>query len=276
MFTTADAFARGMTEAELRWRVRTGRCQRVRRGVYVEGGEPPTALERQVARVLAATGVASGNLAAVLHNLDGVRLDARPVRRRKLPTDRVTLVDNIACTTGFQTLVDIAATVSDVVWEQALECALRKGLANVGELEAALPLLGRSRVPGTRRIRRVLALRPDGAPPTESLLETLMVQLIRSVPNLPEPVRQFEVHIGGWVYRIDLCWPDLGLFIELDGQHHALQPVYDARRETAIVAALGWLCGRFTWHEVVRVPVTTRRRLAELGDQARRRPLLAV
>lgn len=36
---------------------------------------------------------------------------------------------------------------------------------------------------------------------------------------------------------IDLAWPELGIFIELDGQHHEDQPVYDASRETAIVAA---------------------------------------
>ena len=111
------------------------------------------------------------------------------------------------------------------------------------ELESLLPELGRGRIPGTARIRRVLALRPPGAPPTESLLETLMVQLARTVPGLPEPVRQLEVE---WA-RVDLAWPDLGLFVELDGQQHKDQPLYDARRETAVVAATGWLCGRFTW-----------------------------
>ncbi|MGH9032675.1 MAG: DUF559 domain-containing protein, partial [Acidimicrobiia bacterium] len=67
--------------------------------------------------------------------------------------------------------------------------------------------------------------------------------------------------------------PELGLFLELDGQHHEAQPVYDARRETAVVAATGWLPGRFTWHEVVHLPKTTARRLAALAEQARRRPL---
>jgi very-short-patch-repair endonuclease len=102
-----------------------------------------------------------------------------------------------------------------------------------------------------------------------------MVQLIRTVTGLPEPVRQYRVvdaH-GQFVAFVDLCWPELGLFIELDGQQHIGQPVYDARRETAIVAATGWLCGRFTWSEVVRLPETTRRRLAALAEQARRRPV---
>jgi very-short-patch-repair endonuclease len=124
-------------------------------------------------------------------------------------------------------------------------------------------------------MRRVLELRPTGAPPTESLLETLMVQLARSIPGLSAPTRQLVVRTeaGVFVARVDLCWPELGLFIELDGQQHLGQPVYDANRETAVVAETGWLCGRFTWHEVVHLPRATARRLAAIVDQARRRPI---
>ena len=46
-----------------------------------------------------------------------------------------------------------------------------------------------------------------------------------------------------------------------------------ARRETAVVAATGWLPGRFTWYEIVYVPRTTARRVVGLVEQARRRPL---
>jgi very-short-patch-repair endonuclease len=63
------------------------------------------------------------------------------------------------------------------------------------------------------------------------------------------------------------------LFIELDGQQHKDQPVYDARRETAVVAATGWLCGRFTWREVVHLSTTTARRVDALAEQARLRPI---
>jgi hypothetical protein len=176
-----------------------------------------------------------------------------------------------------QTLVDLAGTVTDSVWEQAFESALRKGLLSVGVLAAALPELGKLRVRGTGRIRRVLALRPPGAAPTGSLLETLMVQLARTVPGLPSPVRQLPIRdrSGRIIAYLDLAWPELGLFIELDGQQHLGQPVYDASRETAIVALTGWLCGRFTWREVVGNPVSTARRLSALADQARRRPVVA-
>ncbi len=237
--------------------------------MYGEGPDEPSALDHAVAEVLARDAVASGGLAGVLHGLDGVRLDGHPVRRRMLPAERTVEFGGIRCTDGLQTMVDLAAVVGDLAWEQALESALRKGLVSIAAIEALLPELGRSRVPGTARIRRVLGLRPRDALPTESLLETRMVQLIRTVPGLPAPVRQLVVGSA----RVDLAWPDLGLFVELDGQQHADQPVYDARRETAVVAATGWLCGRFTWTEVVRLPVSTGRRLGELAEQARRRPV---
>jgi hypothetical protein len=172
-------------------------------------------------------------------------------------------------------MLDLAETLDDSRWEQALESALRKRLTTIKEVGVSLVEMQSSRRPGTARIRRVLALRPAGAPPTESLLETLMVQLARTVPGLPDPVRQLNVFgpDGRFDARVDLAWPELGIFIELDGQQHKGQPVYDANRETAVVAATGWLCGRFTWKEVVHLHIVTARRLAAIVDQARRRPV---
>jgi very-short-patch-repair endonuclease len=92
-----------------------------------------------------------------------------------------------------------------------------------------------------------------------------MVQAIRRA-GLPDPVRQYVVtgRDGEFVARVDLCWPDLGIFIELDGQHHKGQPVYDANRQTRVVTATGWLVARYTWTEVVHTPKTCERRLKEL------------
>jgi len=275
LFTTAELVGGGMTEAALEWAQRTGRLRRVIRGVYRDGAGEPSDLDRHLAVIVRAGSVARGRLAAVLHGLDGVELGARPRRRAALPDGRVIDLDGVRCADGFQTLLDLAAEVDDLVWEQALESALRMKLTLVPALESALAALGRSRAPGTARIRRVLALRPEGAPPTESLLETLMVQLARDVERLGDPVRQHEVFdpAGRFVARVDLCWPEIGLFVELDGQHHQGQPVHDARRETAVIAATGWLPGRFTWREVATLRRTTARRLADLADQARLRPV---
>lgn len=272
VFTAQES---GLTRATLRWGERQRKWRRVDRGVYVEGGEPPNAVDRARARVLAAKTVARGTLAGILHDLDSVTFDGRATREHRPPWMRTLTLGGVPCADGLTTLLDLAALLSDKTWEHALEAALRKRLTSVEAIEAVLPELSRGRIPGTARIRRVLELRPLGAAPTESLLETLMVQLIRLIPDLPPPTRQYRVvnARGEVIARVDLCWPELGLFIELDGQHHPGQPKHDAVRQTAVTAATGWLVGRFTWDEVVRNPTVTARRLATLAEQARRRPM---
>lgn len=276
----------GLTRGQLRWGESQGRWRRIVWPVYRHGPEEPSDLDRSLGVVLAVEGVASCHLAGVLHGLDSVALvRGRPVvsiadghlragaRRRRLAGDEVVEVKGFRCTSGLTTMIDLAATLSDDVWEQALESALRKKLFTVDDLMARLPDLGRARTPGVTRMRRVLALRPEGAAPTESLLETLMVQLARLIPGLPPFVRQLEIfdQHGVFVARVDLSWPELGIFIELDGQQHIGQPVYDASRETAVVAATGWFPGRFTWTEVTRTPRSSARRLDGIVAQARRR-----
>ncbi|HZQ87756.1 MAG TPA: DUF559 domain-containing protein [Acidimicrobiales bacterium] len=255
---------------------------RVQWGVYAEGNSPPTPLEGALALAVATRGVATGRLAGALLGLDAISPSAdvtvapgssncrAKVRRRVLDPEDIVAVHGYRCTSALLTLLDLAAEVDDLVWEQALESALRKRLVTVAAIEARA-----HDIPGAERIRRVLALRPAGAKPTGSLLETLMVQLARDVKGLGPPQRQVEVRNrhGDFVAYVDLAWPELGIFIELDGQQHKDQPVYDARRETAVVAATGWLVGRYTWTEVVHLPSTTARRLAEVVWQARRRPV---
>lgn len=281
LWTLEELRAAGWSRSALRVAVDRGRWTRVARGVYAEGPMPPPPLDVARAEVLAAGGIAGGTLAGVLHGLDGVDLrgpdvtvppgssNRRPgVRRRVVPVAHVAAVGGVRCLDGLRTLADLAAELGDLEWEQALECALRRGLVHIDDVAA----LGGGRFDGVGRVRRVLELRPPGAPPTESL-QTLFVQLARTVPGLGPPQRQVVIRAerGEVIARVDLAWPELGLFIELDGQQHQDQPVYDARRETAVVAATGWLCGRFTWHEVVRLPRTTARRLDALAGQCRRR-----
>lgn len=280
----------GLTPAQLRSGLKRGDWVRVDRDVYRYGPEPATKLDRAIGALIAVNGIATGRLAALLYELDAGGapvLDAiigrgqsntRPgCRRRWIGPDEV-LVSGVRCATGLTVIIDLAGELGDLEWEQALESALRKGLLTIQQLEAVLPDLGRRRVPGTARIRRVLALRPVGAPPTESLLETLAVQLIRPISEIPEPTRQYVVEDehGRFVARVDLAWPELGLFLELDGEKHKDQPLYDASRETAVVAATGWLCARLTWTEVTRYPAATARRLTRIVEQARRRPLTTV
>lgn len=283
VFTSAEAYENGITPEGLRYGVRTGRWVRVAQGIYVEGNASANELEAALAILLATGGVVSGSLAGVLYDLDSVRLKApfvalprsdrkyrHGISTRELPRTSITEVDGFRCATGLQTMLDLASVLTDRLWEQALESALRKKLLTLDEVDIAL----KRRRRGNQRIRRVLNLRPPGAPPTESLLETLMVQLIRDEPLLPEPTRQHVVldSRGEFVARIDLSWPKLGIFVELDGEQHKGQPRYDANRQTRVVVATGWLPARYTWTDVKGHPKSTTRSLLRLLDTSTKRP----
>lgn len=283
-FTAAES---GLTRAKLRHGEAIGRWTRIARNTYRFGGGPPTPLDLALAPAVATGAAVCGRTAGVLLGLDGVDLvgpevtlrpdgpNKHPGVRRQVLTAGLSSVAGFPCTTALQTLIDLARVLTDDRWEQALESALRKQLVTMDELFAVLPILSRRRIAGVVRIRRVLDGRPAGAPPTGSLLETLFVQLVRRHLTIHPPARQVEIRDehGNLVGYADFAWPELGLFIELDGRQHQAQGLYDASRETAIVAATGWLCGRFTWDEVVRHPVATARRLEGLLAQARRRAI---
>ncbi|HVV35215.1 MAG TPA: hypothetical protein VHC63_01345 [Acidimicrobiales bacterium] len=284
-FTSRDGRA-PHTMSALRWRASAGTISRVARGAYVDGADP-SPLERALAIAAAANGVNTGRVAATLRRVDCPAVvgpsflvlptasGRRPgAKRLAYPAERVISVRGIPVVDGLQMLVDLAADLDDVQWEQALESALFRRHVCLAELEAALPDLSRARTAGVALMRRVLAVRPPGAAPTESLLETLMVQLLRSI-GVPTPTRQLELfnEHGELEARLDLCWPELGLFLELDGEGHRFQPVYDANRQTRVVALTGWLCGRFSWTEVHDNPIPTGRRVLRLLEQAARRPL---
>ena len=114
LFTLEEAIAGGLTRSAVRWGERRGRWRRIDYAVFADGPDDPSPLDAARARVLAAGGVASGRLAAILHGLDGVDApDDRPLRERVLPRERITVVAGLRCTDGLRTLVDLAAELDD-------------------------------------------------------------------------------------------------------------------------------------------------------------------
>jgi very-short-patch-repair endonuclease len=248
-------------------------------GIYAEGPEPPTPFDVALARMRRGGAPTWGLVAARLYDLDAVHdLDPPDIIKRRRAQDlggEARLVRGVLCTSPLQVMIDLATFLDDDRWEQANESGLHQKLFTIEEELALLAELTERRTPGVARIRRVLALRPEGAAPTESRLETIAVQLTRKADGVPEPTRQHVVHNrhGDFVARLDLSWPDLGGFLELDGLGHRNQPVYDATRESAVVNATGWLPNRMTWREAYNNARWATRRLNEFLDQVRRRPM---
>src|SRR5947207_11386942 len=102
LFSTEEARERGLTRSALAWGERTGRWRRVVRGVYALGPQPVAPLDRARAQVIAAGSAASGALAGVLYGLDGVVLDDRPTRRRKLDNERFVIIEGVPCVCAVQ------------------------------------------------------------------------------------------------------------------------------------------------------------------------------
>ncbi len=276
--TTADLLSIGWTEERIRSEVRRRRITRLVKGAYGAGDAPTSELDLARATALVTNGVADAVMSGHLHGFDGVERwwprvlvpvntsgKRTGVRRvNELPASTI-MVGQVRCLTPAEALFELAAVLDDVHLEQALEFCLRKKLVTIEQLAASQD----------RRIRRVIKLRGGLLiPPTESLLETLAVQLIRRDPSIPTPTRQMVIsdEHGNFVGRLDLCWPELGIFLELDGQQHAFQPVYDANRQTRITIATGWLVGRLTWDEVNYYAESTLRSIAKLVRAATKVP----
>lgn len=280
MFSSAEARERGRSRGALYRSVKEGRLVDLGYGMYGEGPDEPTFLDRSVAAARARNAAVGGLAAGELLGFDSVQAtevdfvipassnNLRSGARRRRATDFVR-IDGVLVTSATQTLLDLAARLSDDRWEQALESALRHKLTTIAAITTELPEMSRARTSGVRRIRRVLARRPVGAPATESLLETLAIQLFRA-EGFPEPQRQVTVYAknGRLIARVDLAWPELGVFVELDGGHHRDQALHDSNRQNRVVGATGWLCARFTWEQIVKHGKASARELRALFAQA--------
>jgi very-short-patch-repair endonuclease len=164
---------------------------------------------------------------------------------------QITRIQRLRVTTAARTLVDLGAVVDLRVLERALESALRHRLVTLNDLAEQA---GALRSTGSKRLSHVLAIRPPGAPPTESDAETLFVLLVRSM-GLPDPTRQLTVLLQGRRYRLDFAWPSLRLAVEVDGGsvHGPDRLSSDLHRQNQILLD-GWLIVRFSWQTLVRHP----------------------
>jgi hypothetical protein len=121
--------------------------------------------------------------------------------------------------TVHRTLIDLGAVAGADVVEAAMESALRRRMTTIERLEARMGEIGGRGRRGAGVLRRVLAGREPGTPPTDSGLETQFVQLLRR-GRLPQPSRQQVVRDeSGLVARVDFEY--LGRDIVIEGQSQA-------------------------------------------------------
>lgn len=283
-----DLLAAGVSEHELRRRLRTGELVRLRRGHYLSeapGGPEQWHRARALAaaREAASDAVLSHVTAAVLHGLPvwDLPLDrvhsTRPrrsgarvgrcahVHAAQLDADEVVEVDGVRVTSPARTLADIGRSVP---FEQAVvvaDAALHRHLVTRGELDAALTR--GTRRPGTPAAERALRF---AAPGSMSVGESRS-RVALHLAGLPAPVLQWPVvTVGGAALgEVDFAWPRQRCVGEFDGRvkyGRLLRPGQDAgdvlfaekRREDAIRDE-GLHMTRWTWWDLADfAPVAAR------------------
>ncbi len=258
LVTLAQALQLGLSADQVARRVRSGRWERVGRGVYRITGAPITPQQAALAAVLRASGGALvSHLSAVAllglapwpntpHVTVGTSAGARTpgvlVHRSDVPRGDRTTVGCIPATTPARALIDIAPMVDGQQLGDLVDAVICGGLAQPSQILSALRRSqrrpGRA---GTVMMRDVLrpwltGIRPGS--PAE-------VRLLRRIEawGLPTPVSQHLVRrpTGEVVAALDLAWPCQQLGLEYDGEqfHTPRRLGADMEREESL-RAMGW------------------------------------
>lgn len=266
----ASAMALGATDDVIKHQVEMHRWETIHDGVYYLNVTARTWHTDMLAAVLAGGpgAHASHRSASRLWTLDGVRTRMLEITvpfsnlpmpegvvvhrtRRVLPTAQQ---QTIRSTTVERTLLDLAAILPDRVLEKAYMSALRLGLTETDDVLSMMRQQAGRGVPGTRRLRRVIATATEGL--TASGAEVEMAQLIRHCP-IPAPVPQMRVTLpdGGNAYP-DFAWPLPMRIVEVDGfdAHSTPEQLRDDLARQNALMNLGWEMRRFTGVRVRREP----------------------
>jgi very-short-patch-repair endonuclease len=261
IFRVHHAQMAGLSRGQIEHRIEAGLWEQMYKDVFRLTGVPPTWYGSVLAACWAGgfRSAASHRCAAALFGLPGgdrrrveiicprwrrARHEGLVVHESKVLTALdMTFVHGIPVTTPARTLFDLGGVRSAGVVELALEAALRKGLVSIAELDATVRRLSRSGRPGGPVLRGLLDARAPERRPTESDMESRLVQAIR-MHGLPEPVAQHEVWDGArFVARVDLAYPDARIAIEYDSDefHTGRIAVDRDRSRRHLLLAAGWL-----------------------------------
>lgn len=261
---------------------RSGALHRLRHGAYVEGALwrdlDAAGRRRLVARatlrsarspaVLAGPSAADELQAPVWDMGEEVhitRLDGKAGRREAgvvqhrgaMRVGDLTIRGGIPLTSGTRTALDMIAIAEP---EHALVTI--NGLVRAGETSVELlkqRLAGMKADPFSLDAPIVLGL---VEPLCESAGETRTLMLCWR-QHLPRPIPQYEVRdaTGRLVARVDFAWPELGVFLEFDGNekyHRYRRPgesisdmvLREKERERLVCGITSWRCIRIVWADL--------------------------
>lgn len=270
-FTSAQAFALGVSRRAVADMLERGLLRRVVRGVLATSQAPDDTLMRAsaLALVVPPTAVVCDRTAAWLHGvdilprtaltqapqIDIVHVDDTRVRRPEvdgrrrglIPSD-ITVVHGIRATAPARTALDLGRLLWRFDALAAIDGFLRIGVPR----ELLMGEIGRFR--GFRGVIQLRLLAPLGDARSESVAESAL-RLRWCDAGLPKPELQFWIYSDQAVptYRLDITDPDARYAAEYNGEefHTADEDVeYDQARCEWISRERHWKIDPFTKHEV--------------------------
>ncbi|HEX6583258.1 MAG TPA: type IV toxin-antitoxin system AbiEi family antitoxin domain-containing protein [Thermoleophilaceae bacterium] len=267
--TRSELLRAGVTDDEIRLRLRRGDLIRLHRGVYRVGHRAPSVEASYLGAVLAGgegtllAGLAAAHLLLLVKGAAPMaevitrtqrRIEGVSTHRSRLLDARdATSVQGIPVTTVPRTLVDLAATLPiDALARACHEAGVRYGTTPAA-VEAVLAR--RPNSPGAKKLRRIMH---GDVHVTLSKLEARFLELLRHA-NLPLPITNRPA--GG--RRVDCRWPEHRLTVELDGYrfHNSRYSWEQDRRREREARARGDDFRRYTFGDVTEDPPSM---LAEL------------
>ncbi len=165
--------------------------------------------------------------------------------RISLPTDGVTLIDDLPVSTRLETWAHLAGDLRFEHLVAAADWLLAQGEVHDDIVDCAL----RPRRRGAVALREAAGLaRPGAESPRESIVRVALVGA-----GLPEPRLNWTLHSasGAFVARLDMAYPDERVAVEYDGRQHANLDQFrrDADRWRAIQDE-GWTLIRILAHHL--------------------------
>jgi hypothetical protein len=177
----------------------------------------------------------------------------------------IELVEGFRITTAARTVVDCAATVSQLRLDRMVEDGLRKKLTTPKEIRDVLGEIARRGKPGMRKLGTSLTKFGPGTVIGDTVLEKLLLVAVLGggspmpVPQFPHPGR----HPGAG--RVDFAYPDVKVILEADGRpwHQRIADVHRDRQRDNEAARAGWVTLRFMYEELDGDPDDVGRAVAE-------------
>lgn len=271
LFTLRQATGRGLTPAMRRTKLEHGAFRRVFGDVYAFAGHKLTPAGVHLASVMATgrTSRSTHRAAAWLWGL--TPYDQKPeitttderVRLGGIRTHFTTTAllppvirRGVPASTAPETLLDLGAVMALCRVQNALDRGIAAKVVTPMSALAELERRGGVGVRGTAHLRALLDDAGLTGSHKPSVLEAKTRRLIRRA-GLPQPDCELIVGQHG-EYRLDFCWPELMLAIEVDGwMYHSSYAAFYANKSRKNVLTLeGYAVLEYTWIHVTKTPTT--------------------